>query len=236
MTGVSRGLGLAIARRLVADGAIVSGVSRHLSPEFETFQSSCPERVRFRSADLSEVEGAAAAVFGDFLPLGLRLDGFVNNAAEAYSDLVTNLGVAPLDRMFRINVLAPMLLTRHVLRNMLLHRTAGAIVHVSSVSAHTGYSGLAMYAATKGALEAFSRGTAREWGRRGIRSNCVVPGFMETDMNATLPPEQRERIHERTSLKRATDAASVAATVAFLLGDGASSITGQTVHVDAGTL
>ena len=93
-----------------------------------------------------------------------------------------------------------------------------------------------MYAATKGALEAFSRGIAREWGSRGIRSNCVVPGFMETDMSATLTEEQRSKIFKRTSLGMATDLGSVASTIVYLLGAESRSITGQDIVVDSGTM
>ncbi|THC82881.1 SDR family oxidoreductase, partial [Bacteroides fragilis] len=92
----------------------------------------------------------------------------------------------------------------------------GSIIHISSISVHTGYKGLSMYASSKGALEAFSKDTAREWGQLGIRSNVVVPGFMETAMSSSLTEEQKDRIYKRTSLKQATDVRSVAETVAFL--------------------
>ena len=138
--------------------------------------------------------------------------------------------------MYRVNVLSPMVLVKHVIRNTILHAVPGSLVHLSSISAHTGYKGLAMYASTKGAIEAFSKNTAREWGEKQIRSNCVVAGFMETDMSASLTEEQKARIYKRTALKAPTSVHSVAATVAFLLSDKAASITGQNVHVDAGTV
>ena len=94
----------------------------------------------------------------------------------------------------------------------------------------------AMYASSKGALEAFSKDTAREWGVLGIRSNCVVPGFMETAMSARLTEEQRGKIYARTSLKAATSKESVAEMVAFLLSDKAESVTAQSIHVDNGTI
>jgi 3-oxoacyl-[acyl-carrier protein] reductase len=119
---------------------------------------------------------------------------------------------------------------------MIFNRTKGSVVHVSSISVHTGYKGLAMYAASKGALEAFSKNTAREWGDKQIRSNCLVAGFMETEMSGTLSDEQRNRIFKRTSLKVPTTLNSVAKTVCFLLSDGAESITGQSIHVDSGTI
>jgi 3-oxoacyl-[acyl-carrier protein] reductase len=119
---------------------------------------------------------------------------------------------------------------------MIFNRKPGSIIHISSISAHTGYKGLAMYASAKGALEAFSKNTAREWGEKGIRSNVVVPGFMDTEMSSSLTDEQKSRIYKRTSLKKATEVDSVAETVLFLAGEGAISITGQNFHVDAGTI
>lgn len=138
--------------------------------------------------------------------------------------------------MYDINVFTPMMITKNVIRNMILHHTKGSIVHISSISVHTGYKGLAMYASSKGAIEAFSKDTAREWGQLGIRSNVVVPGFMETKMSSTLTSEQKERIYNRTSLKSATSVRSVAETVAFLLSEKAFSITGQNIYVDNGTI
>jgi len=146
------------------------------------------------------------------------------------------LDMERLQAMYAVNVFAPMMVTRQAIRNMLLHGQGGSIVQISSISVHTGYKGLAMYASTKGALEAFSKNTAREWGERGIRSNCVVAGFMETAMSGTLTDELRQRIYQRTALKQATSLESVAATVVHLLGDGAASITGQSVVVDSGTI
>jgi 3-oxoacyl-[acyl-carrier protein] reductase len=93
-----------------------------------------------------------------------------------------------------------------------------------------------MYASSKGALEAFSKNTAREWGVKGIRSNCVVPGFMATAMSASLTDEQRDKIYARTSLKAATSVESVAEMVSFLLSDKAASVTAQNIHVDNGTI
>ena len=109
-------------------------------------------------------------------------------------------------------------------------------MHISSLSAHTGYKGLAMHASTKGAMEAFSLDTAREWVIHGIRSNVVAPGFMETNISAKLTDEQKQKIYQRTALKKATDVQSVAEMVYFLLSDKASSITGTVVRVDNGTI
>ena len=236
LTGVSKGLGLAIADKLLESGSVVYGIARTQTEAFQALREKYPETLHFKSVDLSDAQGVHQAVFDDFIDFDTPLHGFVNNAAMAYDDIVTNINLEPLEQMYRVNVFAPMLLTKYVIRNMLLHRVQGSIVHLSSISVHTGYKGLSMYASTKGALEAFSKNTAREWGQRQIRSNCLVAGFMETDMSATLSDDQKSRIYKRTSLKRATEVGSVADSVAFLLSGGGRSITGQNIHVDSGTL
>jgi 3-oxoacyl-[acyl-carrier protein] reductase len=236
ITGVSQGLGLAIARAAAGAGWSVYGVSRRLSPEYETLQKSQPGRVHFHAFDLGAVEQVKEGLFDKFLPFDVPLHGYVNNAATAYDDIVTNLDAAKLRAMYDVNVFGPMMVTKYAIRHMLFNRMAGSIVHISSISVHTGYKGLAMYASTKGALEAFSKNTAREWGERGIRSNCIVAGFMETAMSGKLSDEQRQRIYNRTALKRATSLDSVADTAVYLLGDGAASVTGQNLFVDSGTI
>lgn len=236
VTGCSRGVGLEICRVLLREGHDVYGVARSHSDEFKSLEDTYGDKTHFRSVDLSRPEEVRKNIFKDFLPNRVVLHGFVNNAAVAYDDIVTNLNLDRLEAMYRVNVFTPMMITKYAIRNMLLHHTKGCIIHISSISAHTGYKGLAMYASSKGALEAFSKDTAREWGGLGIRSNTVVPGFMETAMSSTLTKEQKDRIYKRTSLKAATDTNSVAETVAFLLSDKACSITGQNIHVDNGTI
>ena len=229
-------MGLEICKVLLAQGNTVYGVARSHTDEFKALESEYAGKLFFKSIDLSDSEGARKSVFKEFVTNDIVLDGYVNNAAVAYDDIVTNLNLNRLKAMYDVNVFTPMVITKYAIRNMLLHKTKGCIVHVSSISVHTGYKGLAMYASSKGALEAFSKDTAREWGVLGIRSNCVVPGFMATAMSSTLTDEQRSKIYARTSLKDATSINSVAETVAFLLSDKACSITGQNVHVDNGTI
>lgn len=236
VTGCSRGVGLEICRVLLEQGHTVYGVARRCPQEFKDLQTQYPERLLYKSVDLSDSEHVRENVFGDFVTNKVQLDGFVNNAALAYDDIVSNINLDRLKGMYEVNVFSPMVMTKYAIRNMILHHTKGSIVHISSISVHTGYKGLAMYASSKGALEAFSKNTAREWGGLGIRSNVVVPGFMPTAMSATLTDEQRAKIYARTSLKDATSVRSVAETVAYLLSEKAASITGQNIHVDNGTI
>lgn len=236
VTGVSQGLGLAIAESIIAAGWTVYGVSRRHSSEYAALQEKHPGRVHFQAFDLAGVDQVKDDLFGKFLPFSVPLHGYVNNAAMAYDDIVTNLDAGRLRAMYDVNVFAPMMVTKYAIRHMLFNRVQGSIVHISSISVHTGYKGLAMYASTKGALEAFSKNTAREWGERGVRSNCVVAGFMDTAMSGKLSEEQRKRIYNRTALKQATKLESVAATTVHLLGEGAASVTGQNLFVDSGTI
>lgn len=236
VTGVSKGLGLAIAEVLLKKGDTIYGISRSMSAELADLIKSNQANFYWKQYDLADVDGINESLFKNWIGYDTPVHGFVNNAAIAYDDIITNLKVKPLENMFRVNVFAPMNLTKYVIRQMLLHNVQGSIVHLSSISVHTGYKGLAMYASSKGALEAFSKNTAREWGERGIRSNCIVAGFMETEMSSTLSDEQKKRIYARTSLKKETSRTSVAETIAFLLSMEANSITGQNIHVDSGTI
>ncbi|KKQ78512.1 MAG: Short-chain dehydrogenase/reductase SDR [Candidatus Daviesbacteria bacterium GW2011_GWF2_38_6] len=236
VTGVSKGLGFEISKTLLEEGYFVYGLSRKANDNTDQLSKEFYDNFKHISYDLSDTAGIKTFWKENFLTTNIPVHGYINNAALAIDDLITNINLEKLEEMYRVNVMSPLLLTKNVLRNMLLHQTKGNLVHISSISAHTGYKGLAMYASTKGALEAFSKNTAREWGEKGIRSNCVVAGFMETEMSSKLDDETKNRIYKRTSLKIPTSTKSVAQTVSFLLSDKSASITGQNIFVDSGTI
>ena len=235
LTGVSKGLGLVLLKLLLKDGNIIYGISRSDNEELNKLKKLFPDNFIHLKYDLSLTE-SVKELSKYILKNKLKFDSFVNNAAVAYDDIITNANFDKLDLMFKTNVLNPIMITKSILRNFILNNVKGSIIHISSISVHTGYKGLSMYASTKGALEAFSKNTAREWGEFGIRSNCVVAGFMETDMSDGLSSDQKNRIYKRTSLKMETDKNSVAETIKFLISDGSSSITGQNLFVDSGTI
>lgn len=235
ITGDSRGLGAQIVETLLQDEYEIVGISRNGSDRTEQFLEAYPDRYSHVDFDLSTPE-AVSDLYSDHLKPRGPIYGLVNNAAMGYDDLVTNANEERIDEMFKINVQSPIVLSKYVLRDMMLNRTEGSLVHISSVSTATGYKGLSMYGSTKAALEGFSLSAAREWGERGIRSNCIAPGFMNTDMTSTLDESQKDRIYERTGLGEPTTRESVAAMVAFLLSDAARSVTGEVIRVDAGTL
>lgn len=236
LTGVSKGLGLDIAEVLLNKGHIVYGISRSKTNELSDLIDKFPENLKYLKYDLRDSQNLRGKIFKEFIGTKTPIHGYINNAAMAYDDIVTNLFIDPLKSMFDVNVLTPIMLTKHVIRSMLLNNVKGSIVHISSISVHTGYKGLSVYAASKGALEAFSKNCAREWGGKGIRSNCIVAGFMETNMSSTLSDDQKNRIYKRTSLKKATTLSSVSNMCSLLLSNDAVSVTGQNIFVDSGTI
>ncbi len=235
VTGDSGGLGSAIVQNILNKEKYgVIGISRNLNKNIIALMKNNQNYVHINfdlvnSSEIRDLYKSKIKTLGEVI-------GLVNNSAMAYDDIITNANVNRIEKMFSINVYSPMILTKYVIRDMLLHNNKGSIVHISSVSAHTGYKGLSMYAATKGALETFSKNIAREWGIKGIRSNCVAPGFMETAISSSLTEEQKYKIYQRTSLKKATSVESVASMVVFLLSEEAKSITGTVVNVDNGTV
>lgn len=235
VTGDSGGLGSAIVKNILVDGKYgVIGISRKLNENITKMMNKNKNylHINFDLENVSEIKN----LYKDKIKTVGQITGLVNNSAMAYDDIITNANVDRVEKMFKINVYSPMILTKYIIRDMLLHNNKGSIVNISSVSAHTGYKGLSMYAATKGAIEAFSKNVAREWGSKGIRSNCVAPGFMETSISSSLTEEQKHKIYQRTSLKKATDIDSVASMVVFLLKEESVSITGSVINVDNGTI
>lgn len=235
VTGVSKGLGLVLLKSLLQDGHCVYGISRSENHDLNNLKSKYQEKFIHLKYDLS-LEESVVDLSKYILKNKIKFDSFVNNAATAYDDIITNTKFDKLELMFRTNVLNPIMITKTILRNFILNKVKGSIIHISSISVHTGYKGLSMYASTKGALEAFSKGTSREWGELGIRSNCIVAGFMETEMSSTLTEEQKKRIYNRNSLKKETSKESVSDTIKFLISNDSKSITGQNIFVDCGTI
>lgn len=220
LTGDSRGLGLVIRKKLKENGFQVIGISRK-SKDIQ-FDLQNPEKVKYLYLEKIKKQGP--------------FHGFVNNAAFAYDDLATNIDPKKLNYMFNINVLSPMILTKYMIRDMLLNKIAGSIVHISSISVYTGYKGLSMYAATKGAIESFSKNISREWGSLGIRSNIVCPGFMDTEMSSSLSQEQKRKIFRKNSFLKELNVDDVANTVVFMISKKSEGITGQVINVDNGTI
>ncbi|XUM22822.1 SDR family NAD(P)-dependent oxidoreductase [Bradyrhizobium oligotrophicum S58] len=235
VTGGSRGIGLAIARRLVGAGYDVIAVARRESDELRAAMaefSTSSAGIHFRACDLSVVDELPAfvkSVRDEFGPLY----GLVNNAGLGTEGLLATMHNSEIEALVRLNVLAPMILTKYVVRHMMA-AGEGRVINISSIIASTGYNGLSVYGATKAAANGFTRSLAREVGKVGITVNAIAPGFIATELTQSMDEEQQRRIAGRSALRRLPETGDVAAMVEFLLGEGGRNVTGTVLTVDAG--
>ena len=236
VTGGSRGLGMAIARRLTGAGYRAIAVARketnQLTSAIEEADRENPGSLHFVPFDLAVIEDISKLVKTlrkDFGPIY----GLVNNAAVGFDGVLALMPNPQIEQLVRVNTLSPIVLTKYVVRSMMADG-GGRIVNVASIIGFTGYSGLSVYGATKASLIGFTRSLAREVGRTGVNVNAVAPGFLDTEMTQGLDGEQRQQIARRSALRRLPDIDDVADAVEFLLGDKAKSITGTVLTVDAG--
>jgi 3-oxoacyl-[acyl-carrier protein] reductase len=237
VTGGSRGLGLGIVGRLIADGYRVVAVARKTNDQLAATIAAAnrdhPGSLHFVPFDLGqiqEVPNLAKGLIKDFGPIY----GLVNNAGLGSDGALAMMHTSRIEELIRLNTLSPIVLTKYIVRHMMANGT-GRIVNMASIVASIGYSGLSVYGATKASMIGFTRSLAREVGRTGVNVNAIAPGFVDTDMTHGMPEERRAQVVRRTSLKRLPDIDDVAGAVEFLLSDRAKSITGTVLTVDAGT-
>lgn len=232
VTGGSRGVGWAVCRRLVGDGWQVMACARRSTREVTELARSHPDQFQFDAVDLGDP--VARKRWVKAAGMGEGIDALVVNAAVGLEGLLSLTSEQALRECVELNLVVAMLLAREAVKGMLARGRGGSLVFVSSVAARTGLRGLSVYTATKGGLVAFSRSLARELGARGIRSNCVLPGFLETEMSASLGEAQRAQVLRRTALGRLGQGEDVAGAVSYLLSDDARQVTGTELVVDGG--
>lgn len=228
VTGASSEMGAAVCRRLASPGdALILHACRG------------EEKCRLLAGTLSAECTVIRADFAD--PAGLdalcaraaECDILVNCAAVTRTGLLVGMEDADVAKMVSVNVLALVRLCASAARGM-LPRRVGAIVNVSSVAASRGNPGQAVYAGTKGFMEAFTRSLAAEYGPKGIRVNCVAPGPIEAGSLKELLAEAGDEVRGSTALRRLGRVEEVAAAVAFLCGADAAYVTGAVLRVDGG--
>jgi 3-oxoacyl-[acyl-carrier protein] reductase len=231
VTGGTRGLGLATVTRLADEGYRVIATGRNPTPGLESLLDG--RNVFFEPLDLKD-----HAAIHDFVSKVTRthghLYGLVNNAALGYDGVLATMHDSQIEELVGVNLTATILMTKYAVRSMLLQR-GGRVVNVSSIIATTGFNGLSVYAATKAALNGFTRSLAREVGKAGITVNSVAPGYMQTDMTGALQGDKLESIKRRSPLGRLASVEDAAAAIAWLLGPDSSAITGTTLTIDAGS-
>jgi 3-oxoacyl-[acyl-carrier protein] reductase len=230
VTGGSRGLGRATVEALSASGSAVAFTWNSDEPAARAVEAATGARAfhldlrdRARPDDLvSEAEEALGP-----------LDGLVNNAGLRRESLLAMTSDEDWDAVLDSNLGGLFRCCRAVLRGMMVRRR-GSIVNVSSLSALHGVAGQGAYAASKAGILGMTRSLAREAGKRGVRVNAVVPGFVPTDLTAGLPEAAVAHLRAGECLARGVKPEDVAQAVLFLLSESAAAITGQTLVVDAG--
>src|SRR6201992_1543269 len=181
VTGGSRGIGLAISRKLTASGFNVIAVARRESDELRAaIAETKQDNLHFRSCDLSAIEAIPTFVKSVRDAFG-AIYGLVNNAGIGTEGLLATMHNSEIEALVRLNVLSPVILTKYIVRHMMADGE-GRIVSISSIIASTGYNGLSVYGATKAAATGFTRSLAREVGKLGITVNAIAPGFIDTEL------------------------------------------------------
>ncbi|GGD78367.1 3-oxoacyl-ACP reductase FabG [Lacimicrobium alkaliphilum] len=233
VTGASRGIGKAIAEQLAAQGATVIGTATSESGA-QKITDYLGERGKGMALNVIEPEQIEACLtqikseFGD-------PDILINNAGITRDNLLMRMKDDEWQSIMDTNLTSIFRMSKAVLRGMMKKRQ-GRIVNIGSVVGTSGNPGQANYAAAKAGVIGFSKSLAREVASRGVTVNTVSPGFIDTDMTQSLTDEQKEAIFKDIPANRLGDPQEIAATVMFLVSDGAAYITGETIHVNGGML
>lgn len=233
VTGASRGIGAAIARRLAAEGYDLALVARN-AELLQQVVESLEGAGRFIAVPADVSDAAAATDLVDRVQEELDpIYGLVNNAGITRDTLLLRMSEEQFRQVLDVNLTGTFLLTKAVTQPM-MRRKIGRIVNISSVVGLTGNAGQANYAASKAGVIAFTKSVARELGGRNITVNALAPGFITTDMTADLPDQVKTDMLKSIPLKRFGEGEDIAGAVAFLLSKDAAFITGQTLVVDGG--
>jgi 3-oxoacyl-[acyl-carrier protein] reductase len=231
VTGSSRGIGRAIAAELIERGAVVAVHGREFARVEETCGELHPQRAKAFAADLDDPQSARTLVREVIERCG-DLYGLVNNAGGGRAVAFRGLDIGQWRETLRVNLEAAFVASREAYEHMRKARR-GSIVNIASLAAHgPGRWMGADYAASKAGLVSLTQSLALEAARFGIRCNAVSPGFIETEMTADLPDDNRRSLG--IPLRRMGQPREVAAAVAFLMSDDSSYMTGQVLHVDGG--
>lgn len=238
ITGASQGIGECIAKRLAKDGyniAVNCYPSDNDRANAENVAKECRSfgvEAEVFAADVSkyaDCEAMVSAVKERFT----TIDALVNNAGITKDGLLARMSEEQYDAVIAVNQKSVFNMTKFVC-TVMMRQKFGAIVNMASVAGLYGNAGQMNYSASKAAIIGMTKTAAKEYGSRNIRVNAVAPGLIKTPMTDVLSDEQKKKIFEQISLRRFGETSEIASTVAFLLSDEASYITGQTIEISGG--
>jgi 3-oxoacyl-[acyl-carrier protein] reductase len=233
VTGSSRGIGAGIAMWLAKEGAsVVITYSSNEAAALSVTQSLPGSGHICLPLNVGD-EASVESFFGKVLEAG-PLNGFVNNAGITRDQLILRMKTDDFDAVINTNLRGTFLCARAAVKAMFKSKIAGSIVNITSVIGEMGNAGQSNYAASKAGVEGLTKSLAKEVASRGIRLNCVAPGFIVTEMTAALSEDQKVKIQSGIPLGTLGETEDIAAAVAFLLSNEARYITGHTLSVNGG--
>lgn len=231
VTGGNRGLGLALVEKISQSGFKVIAAARNRTFEIDELTNNS-SMVFFEKLDLKDsdnIHSWSKKIIDTYgIPYAL-----INNAAIAHDGVLGTMHESQIQDIITVNVTGTIILTKYISRSMLRNRR-GRVINISSIIASTGFNGLSVYAASKAALNGFTKSLARELGKVNITVNSIAPGYMETNMSAGIKDNQLEQIRRRSALKRLAKTDEVASAACYLLSKDAEAITGTIITIDAG--
>ncbi|MCC6945077.1 MAG: 3-oxoacyl-[acyl-carrier-protein] reductase [Thermomicrobiales bacterium] len=235
ITGGTRGIGLAIARRLANDGfdlVLSYRGDKEVAEAAGQELSSTGRKVHVLASDVADADSAGSLIEHTVNEFG-KIDALINNAGITRDTLIMRMSEEDWDTVLTTNLKGAFLCSKAAIRPMLRQRS-GRIVNMTSVVGLVGNAGQANYAAAKAGLVGLTKSTAKEVGSRGITVNAIAPGFIETRLTDVLSHEIKETLLKNVPLGRFGTPEDVSGAVAFLLSPDAAYITGHVLTIDGG--
>lgn len=232
VTGGSKGLGADLVAGFLAEGDNVATNSRSRTERIDEWEEAFGDRFLYRAFGMAD-QAAGAAFVKEIVDRWGAIDVLVNNAGVARDGVLALFPDNQIDEVISTNLVSTIRFTKTVSRRMLA-KGSGTIINISSIIGLSGYRGLSVYAATKAALDGFTRSLSRELAPRGITVNSVAPGYLRTEMTHGMDEGQLNQIIRRTPMGRLGTPEDVWGPIRFLCSPAASFITGQVLVVDGG--